>query len=56
MSENKNENIKQQYKSIQRAVSLPKWLNDKAVESGINISMVLQKALIEILFNGKEPI
>ena len=42
------------YKSVNRTVTLPKWLNNKATESGINVSMVLQKALIEIL-NAEEP-
>lgn len=45
---------KDKYKSITKAVTLPKYLNQKAVESGINVSAVLQKALMEIL-DVKEP-
>lgn len=44
---------KEKYKSITRAITLPKWLNEKAKESGINVSMVLQRALMETL-NIKE--
>lgn len=44
---------KDKYKSITRAITLPKWLNEKAKESGINVSMVLQRALMETL-NIKE--
>lgn len=40
---------KNKYKSITKAVTLPIWLNQKAVESGINVSAVLQEALIEKL-------
>ena len=36
-------------KSIRRNVSLPMWLNDKADAAGINVSRVLQDALIEKL-------
>lgn len=45
---------KDKYKSITKAVTLPKWLNQKAVESGINVSAVLQKELMKIL-DVKEP-
>lgn len=40
---------KDKYKSITKAVTLPKYLNQKAIESGVNVSAILQKALIEIL-------
>lgn len=40
---------KDKYKSITKAVTLPKWLNQKAIESGVNVSQVLQKALMETL-------
>ena len=52
--EQANQELKDIYKSVNRTVTLPKWLNNKAVESGINVSSVLQKALIEIL-NVEEP-
>lgn len=42
------------FKSVTKAVTLPKWLNNKAVESGINVSSVLQRALMETL-NVEEP-
>lgn len=32
-------------KSVQKTLSVPRWLNDKAVEAGINFSKVLQKGL-----------
>lgn len=44
---------KDKHKSITKAVTLPKWLNQKAIESGINVSSVLQKALIEALEEPK---
>lgn len=40
---------KDKYKSITKAVTLPKYLNQKAIESGVNVSAVLQKALMETL-------
>lgn len=40
---------KDKYKSITKAVTLPKYLNQKAVESGVNVSAILQKALMETL-------
>lgn len=39
---------KQQFKSSTKAVTLPKYLNAYAVESGINVSAVLQKELMRI--------
>lgn len=45
---------KDNFKSVTKAVTLPKWLNNKAVESGINVSSVLQRALMETL-NVEEP-
>lgn len=44
---------KNKYKSITRAVTLPYYLNEAVKESGINVSSVLQKNLMEIL-NIKE--
>ena len=36
-------------KAVRRNVSLPAWLNEKAENAGINVSRVLQDALIERL-------
>lgn len=41
-------------KSITRAVTLPEKLNDLAKASGINVSAVLQDALVKILDGNKE--
>lgn len=32
-------------RAVRRTVSLPKWMDDKAVESGLSLSKVLQDAL-----------
>lgn len=34
-------------KAIKKTLSIPQWLNEKAVSRGINFSQVLQEALIE---------
>lgn len=36
-------------KSVRRNVALPSWLNYEAEHSGINVSKVLQDALIQVL-------
>lgn len=36
-------------KSVKKTLSIPQWLNDMAVEKGINFSQVLQQALKEQL-------
>ena len=36
-------------RSVNRTVTLPEWLNDEAKKSGINISQLLQTALIQTL-------
>jgi predicted RNase H-like HicB family nuclease len=33
-------------RAVKRTISLPKWLDDKVVESGLSLSRVLQDALI----------
>jgi predicted RNase H-like HicB family nuclease len=33
-------------RAVKRTVSLPKWLDEKAVESGLSLSRVLQDALV----------
>lgn len=37
------------HKSVKRTVTLPAWLNAKAMEHGVNFSQVLQEALKEKL-------
>ncbi|RDY20423.1 hypothetical protein [Criibacterium bergeronii] len=34
-------------KSVKKTLSIPKWLNDEALDKGINFSKVLQEALME---------
>jgi predicted RNase H-like HicB family nuclease len=34
-------------KAVKRTVSIPKWMDDKAVQSGLSLSRVLQDALAE---------
>jgi predicted RNase H-like HicB family nuclease len=36
-------------RAVKRTISLPKWLDDKAVESGLSLSRVLQDALTQRL-------
>ena len=36
-------------KAVKRTVSIPKWMDDKAVQSGLSLSRVLQDALTEKL-------
>lgn len=42
-------------KTVRRNVALPSWLNYEAEHAGINVSRVLQEALMEVL-NVKRPI
>ena len=37
------------HKMVRRNVTLPNWLNHEADESGVNVSKILQEALIEKL-------
>lgn len=39
-------------KPVKKTLTIPKWLNDTAVASGINFSSVLQKALLQELKIG----
>lgn len=41
--------LKSDSRAVRRNVTLPNWLNIRAEESGINVSKVLQDALIQIL-------
>ncbi|MCR4655496.1 MAG: hypothetical protein K5770_04610 [Lachnospiraceae bacterium] len=36
-------------KAVKKTLSIPEWLNEKAVEAGVNFSQVLQEALKEKL-------
>jgi len=36
-------------KAVKRTVSIPKWMDDKAIQSGLSLSRVLQDALSEKL-------
>ena len=36
-------------KSVKKTLTIPKWLNDEAVEKGVNFSQVLQKELKKIV-------
>ena len=45
---------KTETKPVRRNVSLPSWLNHAADISGINVSKVLQEALIEVLGISKK--
>ena len=37
------------HKAVTKAVTLPRWLNERAIASGINVSALLQEALKEKL-------
>ena len=34
-------------RAVRRTISIPKWMDDKVVKSGLSLSKVLQEALIE---------
>ena len=36
-------------RAVKRTVSIPKWMDDKAIESGLSLSRILQDALSERL-------
>jgi len=36
-------------KAVKRTVSIPKWMDDKVIQSGLSLSKVLQDALVERL-------
>ena len=36
-------------RAIKRTVSIPKWMDDKVIQSGMSLSRVLQEALVERL-------
>ena len=38
--------------AVKRTVSIPKWMDDKVIESGLSLSRVLQDALMEKLNVG----
>ncbi len=39
-------------RAVKRTVSIPKWMDDKVIESGLSLSRVLQDALKERLNIG----
>lgn len=39
--------IKKKDTAVKKTLTIPKWLNDKATDMGINFSKVLQEALLE---------
>lgn len=39
--------LKKKETSVKKTLTIPKWINDKAVDMGINFSKVLQDALIQ---------
>ena len=39
-------------RAVKRTVSIPKWMDDKVIESGLSLSRVLQDALKERLHVG----
>lgn len=39
-------------RAVKRTVSIPKWMDDKVIESGLSLSRVLQDALKEKLHMG----
>lgn len=41
-----NVDLAKNTKSVRKSLTIPVWLNDKALHEGINFSSVLQKALI----------
>lgn len=39
-------------KSVKKTLTIPKWLNEEAVEKGLNFSKVLQDALVHAIANN----
>lgn len=39
-------------RAVKKTLSIPEWLNEEAVEKGVNFSQILQEALIEHLREG----
>ena len=37
------------FEIVKKTLSIPSWLNESALEAGVNFSQVLQKALIDQL-------
>ena len=40
-------------KAVKKTLTIPEWLNEEAIEAGINFSQVLQEALVQKLAVGK---
>ena len=45
--------IKYKTKAIKKTLTIPEWLNDEAIEQGLNFSQILQEALLLKLKNSK---
>ena len=43
-------------RAVQRSVSIPKWMDDKVIESGLSLSRVLQDALLQKLGRRLEDV
>ena len=39
--------LAQNSKSVKKTLTIPAWLNDRALAKGINFSQLLQEALVE---------
>lgn len=44
-----DEDLAKQTKSVKKTLTLPYWLNEKALSAGVNFSKVLQNALMKEL-------
>ena len=42
-------------RSVKKALTIPEWLNDRALSKGVNFSRVLQEALLERAYNITDP-
>ena len=40
-------------KAVKKTLTIPEWLNEEAMEAGVNFSQVLQEALVQKLALGK---
>jgi len=40
-------------KAVKKTLTIPEWLNEEAMEAGVNFSQVLQEALLQKLALGK---
>lgn len=40
-------------KAVKKTLSIPAWLNEEAMELGVNFSQVLQEALVQKIYSSK---